>query len=69
MNKHFILLQMYDTLLKGGSLEMNSCCEQYGYSVATFYRHISFLRRYFKNEYNRELLYDGSGGKYILAEK
>lgn len=69
MNKHFILLQMYDTLLNGGALEINSCCEQYGYSVATFYRHISFLRRYFKNEYNRELLYDGSGRRYILAEK
>ena len=69
MNKHFILLHMYDTLLKGESLELNSCCERYGYSVATFYRHVSFLRRYLKTEYNRELLYDGSIRKYILAEK
>ncbi len=69
MDQHFILLQMYDTLLKDGSLEMNSCCERYIYSVATFYRHISFLRRYFENEYNRELFYDGSSRKYILAEK
>lgn len=69
MNKHFILLQMYDTLLNGETLELNSCCERYGYSVATFYRYIAFLRRYFKEEYKRDVLFDSSGREYVLSEK
>lgn len=68
MDKHFILLQMYDTLLNGGTLELNSCCKRYGYSVATFYRHIAFLRRYFKEECKREVLFDSSEREYVLAK-
>ena len=69
MNKHFILLRMYDALLDGEELEKNACCAKYGYSAATFHRHIAFLRNYVGKEYGRALQFDNLTGKYVLAKK
>lgn len=69
MSKYFILLQMYEILIKNGKLEVSACCERYKFSIATFYRYIAFLRKYFKEEYNKELLFNSSSREYFLAEK
>ena len=66
MSKYFILLQMYDILQKGGKLEIKACCEKFGFSVATYYRYIAFLRTYLKEEYGRELLFDSLEKNYSV---
>ena len=69
MNKHFAILLMYDELLSGKELVPQDCCVRCHFSMATFYRHISFLRKYFKTEHGVELLFDKTDRNYRLAKK
>ena len=69
MNKHLSTLLMYDDLLNGKKLVAQDCCVRYHFSVATFHRHIAFLREYFKCEHGQELQYDKIDKNYRLAEK
>ena len=47
-------------------LEINECCGEFGISVPTFRRYLSFLRDYFCENFSQEIIYDAENKKYIL---
>ena len=66
MKKSYILLSIYDKLKAGKYLEINECCGEFGISVPTFRRYLSFLRDYFCENFSQEIIYDDENKKYIL---
>ncbi len=66
MKKSSILLRIYDKLKAGKYLEINECCGEFGISVPTFRRYLSFLRDYFCENFSQEIIYDAENKKYIL---
>ncbi len=66
MNKSYVILQMYDSLRSGQGIAIKDCCNVYRISVATFRRHIAFLRDYVMEASGREIIYDASLSRYRL---
>ena len=68
MEKTYVILKMYDSLMAGEEIKLVDTMANYGISIATFRRYVSFLRYYFLSVYGRELVYDAGENIYKLAE-
>ena len=65
-NKSYILLLLYDELRAGKGIRIAECCGRFGFSVATFRRHVAFLRAYFMEQFGQNVVYDSSEKRYRL---
>ncbi|MBO5866450.1 MAG: hypothetical protein J6Q55_00150 [Clostridia bacterium] len=68
MTKSYAVLQMYDSLLEGKTLNIADCMANYNISVPTFRRYISLLRAFLVEQHAISLLYDRSNGTYYLEK-
>lgn len=65
-NKSYIVLLMYDAIRMGVGVKIDECCGRYDISVATFRRHVAFLRAYFMEQFGQNVVYDSSEKRYRL---
>ena len=65
-NKSYIVLLMYDGIRVGGGVKSGGCRGMYDISVATFRRHVAFLRAYFMEQFGQNVVYDSSEKRYRL---
>ena len=59
---------MYDSLLAGGSVNLEEAREHYNISVPTFRRYIALLRDFFGEVHSKNLVYDRANNRYVLEK-
>jgi predicted DNA-binding transcriptional regulator YafY len=63
------LLQIYEILMRGGSVKKEKLAEKFGVSEKTIQRDIESLRTFFSGKGLEEVVYDRNTGEYVLKEE
>ena len=67
MNKCYVLLDLYSTLINGGEISITECCNEYNISIPTFRRYIACLRNYCLEKEGKEIVYNALQKVYKIG--
>ncbi|MBQ8884993.1 MAG: hypothetical protein IJY62_01270 [Clostridia bacterium] len=69
MEKSYVILCMYEELLKGNPLCIDNCLVEYRISVPTFRRYLALLREFFAERHGADIRYDKTEKGYYLERR